>query len=62
MVNGDYEWKGAIIGKYTIRDDGFVCVEFTNGKNRCDIYARGERGNLYFISKKAYRSRVKLEE
>jgi len=46
-ANGAYAYTysaqnggGTAWGSYLVAEDGSVCVTFTNGNNRCDLYVR----------------------
>ena len=51
-VGGAYSYTypdsgGTAFGVFDIRDDGTVCIQFRNGRSRCDLYVR--RGSLFYL-------------
>lgn len=56
---------GTAFGMFRVRDDGRICVEFRNGRSRCDLYlANG--GLFYLITESGdrfpFRTQFKLSE
>ncbi len=51
-VGGAYSYTypdsgGTAFGVFDIRDDGTVCIQFRNGRSRCDLYVR--RGAVFYL-------------
>lgn len=49
-----YKDGGRSAGEFRIGADGSVCVDFYNGRSRCDLYVRNA-GRLYLITEKGDR-------
>ncbi len=51
---------GTAFGLFRITEKGQVCIDFRNGRNRCDLYVRQD-GLLIMLSSKGERFPVKVE-
>lgn len=68
-VGGAYSYTypndgGTAFGVFDIRDDGRVCIDFRNGRSRCDLYVRS--GALYYLITQSgdrfpFKAEVRLE-
>lgn len=63
-VSGAYSYTygnegGTAFGRFTVEKDGRVCIDFTNGRQRCDLYVKSG-GLLMMISERGDRFPVRL--
>jgi len=63
-VGGAYSYTyaddgGTAFGRFTIKKDGRVCIDFTNGRQRCDLYVKSG-GLLVMITERGDRFPVRL--
>jgi len=63
-VGGAYSYTyaddgGMAFGRFTIKKDGRVCIDFTNGRRRCDLYVKSG-GLLIMITERGDRFPVRL--
>ena len=63
-VGGAYSYTdtddgGTTFGRFTIKDDGQVCIDFTNGHQRCDLYVNSG-GLMVMISQTGGRFPIRV--
>lgn len=63
-VGGAYSYTygndgGTAFGRFTVKKDGRVCIDFTNGRQRCDLYVKSG-GLLMMITQRGDRFPVRL--
>lgn len=64
-AGGSYSYSyadngGTAFGIFEVRPDGRVCIEFRNGFDRCDFYAKRD-GLHYLITEQGYRFPFRME-
>jgi len=63
-VGGAYSYTyandgGTAFGRFTVKDDGRVCIDFTNGRERCDLYVKSG-GLLMMITERGDRFPIRV--
>ena len=63
-VGGAYSYTyandgGTAFGRFTVKPDGRVCIDFTNGRQRCDLYVKSG-GLLMMITERGDRFPIRL--